>query len=402
MKLHNKIVVLGILTVIISVVMVGRIHALSIDYSTPGPTPSTQNSIQGFLNVRDITPPSLSIPTVVELPLASLEGSYQHYLMVHEVETDTPVYSLVKTTYGVAPITVRSSAFPPSALGGINDLPALHDQDSTTDLQVPTDGSKTTTTFIYSSDQVIISSSVRIALASNAFQPERVTVQVANPPSKVLDLVASEVSFNNGVISFPQTVASEWHITFTHTQPLRIADLLVVPSNSIQAEYQALRFLARPGMTYQMYWQTDGQTTMPYREYIDLESDSGVLRISAPPSYANPRYQKPDSDSDGVLDTDDNCPRISNADQTDVNTNGMGDACEDFDRDGYINSRDNCPNDPNARQTDTDADGFGDVCDPEESRLTERLWWLPWMGIVVGFGVVFFIFASTVHVQKRK
>ena len=61
--------------------------------------------------------------------------------------------------------------------------------------------------------------------------------------------------------------------------------------------------------------------------------------------------------------------------------NGRGDACDDFDRDGVINSKDNCPNNPNRNQLDTDGDGIGDVCDREESRVTERYPWLPWLGI---------------------
>ncbi len=45
-----------------------------------------------------------------------------------------------------------------------------------------------------------------------------------------------------------------------------------------------------------------------------------------------------DSDEDGVSDSIDNCPGISNNDQVDSNTDGQGDACDynsDSDRDGY-------------------------------------------------------------------
>ena len=35
-----------------------------------------------------------------------------------------------------------------------------------------------------------------------------------------------------------------------------------------------------------------------------------------------------DTDDDGIYDDEDNCPAISNADQADSNTNGIGDACE--------------------------------------------------------------------------
>jgi hypothetical protein len=37
----------------------------------------------------------------------------------------------------------------------------------------------------------------------------------------------------------------------------------------------------------------------------------------------------PDSDGDGVADTEDNCPEIANPDQADTNGDGVGDACEE-------------------------------------------------------------------------
>lgn len=52
----------------------------------------------------------------------------------------------------------------------------------------------------------------------------------------------------------------------------------------------------------------------------------------------------------------DNCPLVSNPEQTDSDPEGSdkkGDAC------------DNCPTVPNSNQEDTDGDGFGDACDPD-------------------------------------
>src|SRR5262249_4231430 len=77
-----------------------------------------------------------------------------------------------------------------------------------------------------------------------------------------------------------------------------------------------------------------------------------------------------DGDGDGVCDSADDCPTVSNATQLDVDGDGVGDAC------------DNCVNAPNPRvpggaffllsqpwatlsggQRDDDHDGFGNVCD---------------------------------------
>lgn len=74
----------------------------------------------------------------------------------------------------------------------------------------------------------------------------------------------------------------------------------------------------------------------------------------------------PDTDGDGVLDSDDNCPVVANADQADYNNDGLGDRCDaeiDQDLDGVLNSFDNCPTKPNGNQADIDEDGIGDACD---------------------------------------
>ncbi len=70
-------------------------------------------------------------------------------------------------------------------------------------------------------------------------------------------------------------------------------------------------------------------------------------------------------DSDNTLDGSDNCPALASNDQSDANSNGIGNVCDpiiDADNDGVLDGVDNCPWIHNPDQTDSDNDGRGNAC----------------------------------------
>src|SRR3989344_2777576 len=201
--------------------------------------------------------------------------------------------------------------------------------------------------------------------------------------------VLAKTSMLVETVRFPKTSASQWFINFTYSQPLRIAELRLAQENAVQVKADALRFLAQPNREYQIYFDSDMWVSMTVGESANLTSDQDVLKIGSLFSQRNQFFVRADIDGDNIPDVNDNCVSEANTDQADINANGRGDACDDFDRDGLINSQDNCPDQPNNGQQDTDSDKIGDACDNEESRLTERLPWLPWLGI--GFAAIVLI-----------
>lgn len=70
------------------------------------------------------------------------------------------------------------------------------------------------------------------------------------------------------------------------------------------------------------------------------------------------------SDGDDIVDYLDNCPYVTNLDQTDTDGDWIGDACEsDTDGDGEPDDTDNCILIPNPLQENSDGDTHGDACD---------------------------------------
>ncbi|MBR3583614.1 MAG: lamin tail domain-containing protein [Kiritimatiellae bacterium] len=78
------------------------------------------------------------------------------------------------------------------------------------------------------------------------------------------------------------------------------------------------------------------------------------------------RLARVDTDADGLLDDEDNCPSTANTIQSDIDDDGYGDDCDpDMDGDAVPNEIDNCPAEYNPLQEDYDGDHLGNACDPD-------------------------------------
>jgi uncharacterized delta-60 repeat protein len=78
------------------------------------------------------------------------------------------------------------------------------------------------------------------------------------------------------------------------------------------------------------------------------------------------RYLFDDDDGDGIVDSNDNCQYVSNADQANHDDDVFGDACDsDDDNDGVPDTQDAFPFDP-TESVDTDGDGIGNNADPDD------------------------------------
>lgn len=74
-----------------------------------------------------------------------------------------------------------------------------------------------------------------------------------------------------------------------------------------------------------------------------------------------------DIDRDGISDSRDNCPTIANTNQSNVDGDTLGDACDDdIDGDGFLNAGDNCSLVENSDQANLDNDTMGDACDDDK------------------------------------
>jgi hypothetical protein len=247
---------------------------------------------------------------------------------------------------------------------------------------------------------------LNVVYGENGYMPRSIEIRVVRDGKE--EIVLAPSIWSGARTSFPVTTAQEWQIRFQHTQPLLIAEIVPEQSSSVDTGKRIVRFLAYPNHVYHLYTHADKNVYVQTEEVPLLYTtpEREILSPLSVVSIQNTSFAPADDDGDGVPNIRDNCASVPNADQIDVNQNAIGDICDDFDRDGIRNNQDNCPDQTNANQNDADGDRIGDVCDEEESRLTEKYTWLPWIGIISAalvVGVLFVLMIKhppTIHKEE--
>lgn len=375
-----RIYIIGVLLVIGSSVAYAQ-TAAKIDLS----------AFKVYIDVPSVT--ELVVPTVIEVPIPDYHLD-RTQVAVEVANSGQFVGARYFTEVTEQPARLQAFA----ASGQL--LPALTDEDNSTTVDFPLINDEPTVTRIrLVSDQVLTSSELRLALAPNVALPRTIKITAGTNLNASTTVVATRPLGTNNV-PFLSTTAAVWDIEFTHSQPLRLAELELTQDRMVETTSQSVRFLAQPDTAYRIWLDPDRSVSLPRVESGNLTSDAGVLSVPGTLT-TNPNYTLADTDDDGAPDIYDNCVTINNPDQADIDNNGRGDACDDWDRDGVINSLDNCPDIPNRNQLDTDGDGIGDVCSEGDSRLTEQHPWITWLGLGVAIVAIALMFWFVYRRQQK-
>jgi len=352
-------------------------------------------STKAFRSYQDVSSLDILVPTVVELPLENDYLERYDFLLVDKTTNQAEPYYFQQETYSNnVPVGI-------SSVPAVSNLSRVNDNNASTYAQfdLPEEG-QGQVKIIISSSEVINSSFLNILLDRNVALPNRINI-IAKVDG-LSKIVLSQSAVTSQGVRFPKTSSNYWEIDLTYSQPLRITELSLNQEDLTITKNRSVRWLAQVNHSYRVYMDPDSQVNVYTGESGNLRADEGVLVLDKKSTLPNPTYKPADIDNDGVKDTIDNCVSVANNNQLDTDINGRGDACDDFDRDGILNYQDNCRDNPNRYQQDSDADGIGDACDLEESRITEKHAWLPWLGIVFAVVVIVVLFFITARSSKSR
>lgn len=348
-------------------------------------------TLAAYRSFLEVEPAQSTIPTVVQVPLPPDATK----VLVYEEQSQSFIESMIENRYVINdPVTYQLSEV--SSTDGIRgDLNNLLDNnpDTAVDFIVGGKSIESSSVFLLESDHPVSVSEFSFGTGKNSILPSGFSIySIKNRQDTVEEgELIFQSTYVNNLVKFPVRRGQFWLIVFNYEQPIRLTDLDMGPVET-STRVDNVRFLALPNMTYRVYLYPERSAPVTLRSGGNLAGASAIDPISVGALTDNPLFVEADTDNDGLPDKIDNCPTHYNPDQLSTRGDGVGDVCADFDNDGFNNTEDNCPMLPNYDQRDKDGDGLGDECDLEESRLTERYPWLPWLGIGVTLFVILVLF----------
>ncbi len=374
--------------IITTVVLLGSAFSVSAEQI---PASGAETITSSFQKYKEVGTPSIKVPTVVEV---SIPNDFLNRFDLAVLDTESNVFQpyLFKESLRTArtPVSVSIQG------GGVGGSKMLDDDTHTfTEFVLPQSGQGQTRLVLTSAKSMTLNG-MTFFLDQFVALPTFIEIRANTDSGEKIVLARSQMHSNS--VTFPKTTAKEWTVSFTYGQMLRITEIVLNDETAGMTDTRTLRFLAQPKHSYRVYFDADRSVRMEVGEAGNFALDKGVLRLADIPTQTNTGFVLADTDGDSVPDMRDNCVSSANSDQTDVDENGRGDACDDFDKDGIVNDLDNCQNDPNYNQSDVDGDKIGDVCDKEESRVTEKYPWLPMAGI--GFAGLVLTVLFTITAQS--
>lgn len=347
-------------------------------------TAVSDEELSVFKTVYEPTIPDLSLATVVQVELPNIQN-----LNVAVMEKESMIAQAWDSVLDVEYEETDYEVIEHSAV--IGDFKNLFDNDYDTTVEFDLDSDEGLAYLLINSNNEITSNGFQLVLDDYVSLPYKISLEAKVDGD--WRTVIAETALSSAYVDFPSTTSMSWKVSLWHSQPLRLRELKLVSGSIVSVASEKIVWLARPGEEYLIYADAQAMSGIYVSENPDLLSQpDDILTVELGDSQDNLLYKAPDYDSDGLPDINDNCVYVANADQEDLDANNLGDACEDHDRDGVIDSADNCPSYSNSNQADEDGDGIGDACDDEESRITERLSWLPWVAmgfVVVVVGLIF-------------
>lgn len=353
-----------------------------------------ESILSAFRMYKDVAMPKLAAPKVLEVRFDEPLERYD-FAVLDKTSDEFVPYFLNRENIKVGSSFAVSANTPAAGLENMVDgAPQTY-----ADFPLPENGQGNIAINL-KSVKAITSTHLTVLLDSYVALPNTIEIKaVVNGETRI---VVARKPMQSSSVSFPRTTSRDWTISFTFSQPLRIAELKLDDQNAETITKYGVRFLAQKDHEYRIYFDADRYAAPVAAEAPNLSGARDYALVASGPAVSNPIYKMSDYDADGVPDIRDNCVQVGNADQADIDDNGRGDACDDFDKDGVINSSDNCPNIPNRAQKDIDADGIGEECDDKDNRVTENYPWLPWAGMGLAAAVLIAFFAITARSVLKK